>query len=155
MIADFLYGNAEGKDLPEAFEDLRDYDALSAWTDKEWLALLDKYYISQPSISTVGKPSAALSAKIESDEKDRLAKRKAELGEEKLKRFEKELEEAKAESDRPAPDGMISDFPITDVSELHHLRRGYRAEHTAQKSHVGAGRNRHQPCAWIEQTDQV
>lgn len=148
-IGDFLYGDAQGKDLPEAFEDLRDYDALSAWTAREWLALLEKYYITQPSVSTVGKPSAALSAKIESDEKDRLAKRKAELGEEKLKRFEKELEEAKAESDKPAPDGMISDFPITDVSVR------FRVWLTkAQGFDVGTGRDRHQPRAGLRQTGQ-
>jgi Zn-dependent M16 (insulinase) family peptidase len=64
----------------------------------------------------IGKPSAALSVKIEQDEKDRLAKRKAELGEEKLKQLEKDLEKAKEESDTAPPPEMIKDFPLTDVS---------------------------------------
>lgn len=92
-------------------------------TDADWRAMLDKYYVSQPSISTVGKPSAALSAKIEKEEKDRLEKRKAELGEEKLKQLEKKLEDAKMESDAPPPEDMISSFPITDVSWHNHAHK--------------------------------
>lgn len=137
-MSDFLYGDAQGKDLPEAFEDLREYDILSSWSSKDWLDLLERYYINQPSITTVGKPSAALSAKIESDEKERLAKRKAELGEDKLKQFEKDLEAAKAESDRPPPDGMISDFPITDVGLRPHTAEN-GADNTATELDLGTG----------------
>lgn len=71
--------------------------------------------MSQPSLTTIGKPSASLSAKIEQDEKDRLAQRKSELGEEKLKVLQKVLDAAKEESDRPPPENVISDFPLTDV----------------------------------------
>lgn len=39
---DFLYGDMQGKDLPEAFEDLRDYDAISKYTEKDWIDLLNK-----------------------------------------------------------------------------------------------------------------
>jgi len=64
----------------------------------------------------IGKPSAALAAKIESDEKSRIAKRKEELGEEKLKELEKRMQDAKKESEVEPPAEMISGFPITDVS---------------------------------------
>jgi Zn-dependent M16 (insulinase) family peptidase len=67
-------------------------------------------------LTTIGKPSAQLSAKIVQDEKDRLAERKKELGEEKLKELQKALDAAKEESDRPPPENIISDFPLTDVS---------------------------------------
>jgi Zn-dependent M16 (insulinase) family peptidase len=73
--------------------------------------------VSQPCLTTIGKPSASLSAKIEQDEKDRIAQRKADLGEDKLKAYQKALDAAKEESDRPPPEKMISDFPLTDVSE--------------------------------------
>ena len=76
----------------------------------------DRYFVSASSISTVGKPSAALAQKIEKDEKDRLEKRKAELGEAKLKELEKLVEDAKKESEIPPPPEMLSNFPITDVS---------------------------------------
>lgn len=39
---DFLYGDTQAKDLPKAFEDLEDYEAISKITEKEWIELLDK-----------------------------------------------------------------------------------------------------------------
>jgi hypothetical protein len=44
-----------------------------------------------------------------------LAERREKLGEKKLKELEQKLQEAKTESDRPPPEEMITDFPITDV----------------------------------------
>ena len=64
----------------------------------------------------IGKPSAALATKIDTDEKSRIAKRKEELGEEKLKELEKRMQDAKKESEVEPPAEMISGFPITDVS---------------------------------------
>jgi Zn-dependent M16 (insulinase) family peptidase len=58
-----------------------------------------------------------LAAKIEQAEKERLAQRRTQLGEEKLKELEKKLEAAKMESDRPPPEEMITKFPITNVSD--------------------------------------
>ncbi len=57
-----------------------------------------------------------MSSKIESEEKSRIAARKAELGEQKLKELEEALQKSKAESDTPPPPEMIAQFPITDVS---------------------------------------
>jgi Zn-dependent M16 (insulinase) family peptidase len=116
--------------LPTAFNDLEDIAALEKWTSQDWATLLDKrvalrncstcsddrYFVSAPSINMIGKPSAALAAKIESDEKSRIAKRKEELGEEKLKELEKRMQDAKKESEIEPPAEMISEFPITDVS---------------------------------------
>lgn len=64
----------------------------------------------------IGKPSAALSSKIESEEKSRILARKDELGVAKLKELEAELEKAKQESDKPPPPEMIGTFPLTDAS---------------------------------------
>ncbi|KAK8858824.1 hypothetical protein IAR55_003054 [Kwoniella newhampshirensis] len=118
VIGDFLYGEKDGADLAPAFNDLEDYAALEARKEEDWISLLDKYYASAPSVTIIGKPSAALSAKIEKEENDRIAQRKSELGEEKLKELEKKLEDAKAESNIPPPKEMISDFPITDPAGL-------------------------------------
>ncbi|WWC88419.1 uncharacterized protein L201_003330 [Kwoniella dendrophila CBS 6074] len=118
VIGDFLYGDRDGKDLPVAFEDLKDYEVLESWKAEDWISLLDKYYVSASSITIIGKPSAALSEKIEKDEKERVEKRKAELGEEKLKELEKKVDDAKKQSDIPPPSEMISNFPITDPSGI-------------------------------------
>ncbi|OXG18692.1 cytoplasmic protein [Cryptococcus neoformans Tu401-1] len=118
IIGDFLYGKVDGKELPLAFNDMEDYSSLHSYTAEEWLALLDKYFVSAPSITIVGKPSAALSVKIEKEERERVARRKEELGEEKLKELEAMLEAAKKESEIPPPKEMITSFPITDPSGL-------------------------------------
>ncbi|ORY30613.1 cytoplasm protein, partial [Naematelia encephala] len=118
VIGDFLYGEQTGGELPRAFDDLKDYDALSGWTSKDWTNLLKKYYVDPNCITIVGKPSAALSNKIETDEKERIAKRKKELGEDKLKELDRKLEEAKIESDKQAPEDMITSFPITNPAGL-------------------------------------
>ncbi len=59
-------------------------------------------------LTVIGKPSAALSTKLEMEEKERLDQRRTELGEEKLKELEKAVEEAKKESEIPPPESMIS-----------------------------------------------
>nr|XP_019045357.1 cytoplasmic protein [Kwoniella bestiolae CBS 10118]OCF24287.1 cytoplasmic protein [Kwoniella bestiolae CBS 10118] len=118
VIGDFLYGEKNGKDLPIAFSDLKDYEVLESWKAEDWISLLDKWYVAAPSITVIGKPSAALSEKIEKDEKERVEKRKAELGEEKLKELERKVEDAKKQSDVPPPPEMISSFPITDPAGI-------------------------------------
>lgn len=122
-ISDFLYGDIDGKELPSAFNDLKDYAAIEKYTAQNWIDLLDRTYLSQPALTVIGKPSAALSAKLEKEEKDRLDKRRAELGDKKLKELERAVEEAKKESEIAPPERMISDFPLTDVS----LRRTPRS----------------------------
>lgn len=45
-MLDFLYGDVSGKDLPEAFEDLRDYDVISSFNEAQWIDLLNKWVVS-------------------------------------------------------------------------------------------------------------
>ena len=42
LTSDFLYGDANGNDMSKIFEDLEIYADIEKWTDKEWIALLDK-----------------------------------------------------------------------------------------------------------------
>jgi Zn-dependent M16 (insulinase) family peptidase len=76
-----------------------------------------RYFVDQPCISIVGKPSAAMVEKISQQAKERLASTKTALGEAGLKRKGDELAAAQKENDRPIPDNMITDFPISDVSQ--------------------------------------
>lgn len=55
--------------------------------------------------------------KISQQAKERLASTKTALGEAGLKRKADELAAAQKENDRPIPDNMITDFPISDVSQ--------------------------------------
>ena len=39
---DFLYGDADGKDLPTAFADEAEHAEFAKYTEKDWINLLDK-----------------------------------------------------------------------------------------------------------------
>jgi Zn-dependent M16 (insulinase) family peptidase len=118
IIQDFLYGEKDGKELPQIFNDLEDFSVLDKWTAQDWINLIDKYLVSRESITTIGKPSAKLSAEIEKTEKERVAEQKAKFGEDGLKKLAEELEAAKQESDKPIPEEMLTAFPATKPSDL-------------------------------------
>ncbi|KAL7420500.1 hypothetical protein Q5752_004450 [Cryptotrichosporon argae] len=118
VVGDFLYGEKDGKELPSAFDDLKDYATLEKWTAEQWLALLDKYYVSPNTLTVIGKPSPALSAKIEADEKARIAAQKEAYGEKGLEELERKLEHAKKESDQPIPPEMLTSFPLADPDTI-------------------------------------
>lgn len=42
MTIDFLYGDADGKDLPAAFDDEAEHVEFAKYTEKDWINLLDK-----------------------------------------------------------------------------------------------------------------
>ena|SRR6266545_2056262 len=77
-----------------------------------------RYYIDQPSVVIVGKPSATLADKLEKDEKARLAEQVKKLGPEGLEEAVKRLEEAKAEHSKPIPTDVLSSFPVPDVKSI-------------------------------------
>ncbi|BEI83257.1 hypothetical protein CcaverHIS002_0311250 [Cutaneotrichosporon cavernicola] len=118
VIQDFLYGNEDGKDLPEAFDELKDFTILESWTAEQWAALLDKWYASAPSIGMIGKPSAKLAHEVEASDKKRIAEQKEKLGEDGLKKLKEKLEWAQKESDKPIPSEMLTVFPTVKPSEL-------------------------------------
>jgi Zn-dependent M16 (insulinase) family peptidase len=78
----------------------------------------DRYYVDQPCLVVCGKPSATLAEKLERDERSRITKQRKRLGHEGLKKAEKELEEAKAEHDRPIPTDILTSFPLPDVKTI-------------------------------------
>ena len=77
-----------------------------------------RYYIDQPSVVIIGKPSAMLADKLERDEKARLAEQVKKLGPEGLEEAVKKLEEAKGEHSKPIPTDVLSSFPIPDVKSI-------------------------------------
>lgn len=75
-----------------------------------------RYFVSAPSITVVGKPSAALAAKIEADEKVRLEAQRVELGEEGLKKKAEELKLAQTFNEREIPKEVLESFEVPSVS---------------------------------------
>ncbi|KAF7320399.1 hypothetical protein MKEN_00824700 [Mycena kentingensis (nom. inval.)] len=118
VIADILYGAEDGSELEASLDEIQQYAALRGWTSKQWTDLLQKYYIDPNSIVVRGKPSANLADKLDKDEKARIAAQVEKLGEEGLKLAEKELEDAKAEHDKPIPTEVLLDFAVPDVKSI-------------------------------------
>jgi hypothetical protein len=59
-----------------------------------------------------------MAERIEKEEKARIAKQKKSLGPGGLAKKVKELEEAKAEHDRPIPKEILKSFPVPDVKTI-------------------------------------
>ncbi|SPO28432.1 related to Zn2+-dependent endopeptidase, insulinase superfamily [Ustilago trichophora] len=118
LITDFLYGNRNGQDLHTALEDMKRYDELLTWKSEQWTQLLQKFFIDNPRLVVVGRPSSALSDKLKADTKALEEKRRKELGEDGLKKLEEQLEAAKKENDRPIPDEMLKQFKIPSTDSI-------------------------------------
>ncbi|KAG6877636.1 hypothetical protein C0993_005345 [Termitomyces sp. T159_Od127] len=118
IITDFLYGAADGSDLKDSMDDIKQFDDLRKWSSESWTSLLQRYYIDTHPVIILGKPSAALAETLEKDEKVRVARQVERLGPEGLKRAADELEKAKAEHDRPIPTDMLTSFPVPDVKSI-------------------------------------
>ena len=72
--------------------------------------------MSAPSITVVGKPSAALATKIEADEKARVEAQRVELGEAGLKKKAEELKVAQTFNEREIPKEVLESFAVPSVS---------------------------------------
>jgi Zn-dependent M16 (insulinase) family peptidase len=118
VIADFLYGKRDGSDLPASMDEINMYAELRKWSSKQWADLLHKYYIDPPRVVVRGKPSASMAESLEKDEKVRLEKQVKRLGPEGIAAAVKELEEAKAEHDKPIPESVLTAFPVPDVKSI-------------------------------------
>lgn len=138
MISDFLYGRLDGSQIEEAMDEIKQYNVLRRWSSKQWSDIIDKcvygvrfslspgcnwrhifrYFVHPKRIVVRGKPSAAVAERIEKEEKARIAKQKKALGPEGLAKKAKELEEAKAEHDKPIPPEILKSFPVPDVKTI-------------------------------------
>lgn len=118
VINDFLYGDNDGKDIPQMMGETDRYDELAKWTNDQWVGLLKRYIIDNAPVIVLGKPSASLPGKLETEEKARIAAQKESLGEEGLAKKVQELEEAKKEHERPIPQKMLTSFPVPPVSSI-------------------------------------
>jgi hypothetical protein len=79
---------------------------------------LHRYFVTPGRVIVRGKPSAVVAERIEKEEKARIEKQKADLGVEGLAKKAKELEEAKAEHEKPIPAEVLKSFPVPDVKSI-------------------------------------
>ena len=77
-----------------------------------------RYYIDSPSVVIRAKPSSSHADALEKAEKERIAAQAKALGPEGLAKKKKELEDAKAENDKPIPERILTSFPVPDVKSI-------------------------------------
>jgi Zn-dependent M16 (insulinase) family peptidase len=136
MIADFLYGRLDGSQMEEALDEIKLYNTLRTWSNTQWTNLIQKYvhlsvasilldnrclcryFIDPKRVVVRGKPSAAVAERLKKEEMARIAKQKEALGPEGLAEKAKELEEAKAEHERPIPPEILKSFPVPSVKSI-------------------------------------
>lgn len=120
VIEDHLYGSRSGKHLKE-LENLKEYDELEKWTNKQWRDFLSKWLANAHRVSILGVPSKELSKKMTADEKARVKAQQEKLGEEGLKRLEEKLKHAQDENNKPIPDSLLEKFPIPGTKSIHFI----------------------------------
>ena len=135
IIKDFLFGNRDGSTLRD-LETLREYDTLEMWTDGQWRKFFRQWISDAPHVTILGTPSAALSKKLKSDERDRVAEQKRRLGRKGLKDLENKLAQAKAENDREIPREILTSFKVPDTSSIHFISTATARSGAARKMGV-------------------
>lgn len=120
IINDYLFGKRDGSTLKD-LETLAEYDTLEKWTDSEWREFISKWMADAHHVSILGKPSLKLAEKLKSEEKERVAKRKEELGEEGLKQLATRLADAKAKNDEPIPAEVLDQWSVPGTESIHFI----------------------------------
>lgn len=121
IIYDFLFANKDGSVLKEYLANLNEFDQLASWPEDAWRTLVRTWISDAHHVTILGKPSAALSEKLKSEEKARVEKQKEELGPEGLEALKKKLAAAKAENDKDIPKGLLERFPVPSTHSIHFI----------------------------------
>ncbi|CAJ0908807.1 9134_t:CDS:10 [Entrophospora sp. SA101] len=103
-------------------QNLEIYDQLLKFDQKNWIELLKKYYLDNPSIILLGKPSAKFAEKLSKDEEERVEKQRKDLGPENLKKLKEKLEEAKRKNDVPVPKEVMEKIPTPNVDNISFIK---------------------------------
>lgn len=117
-IVAFMYGSRDGKSLRDWVIDVSEYDKLMEWTSEQWLEVFKKYFIDNPSVSLLLKPSKELSQKHKQDAKDRIEATKKKYGPEGLKKLQEIADKAQAENNKPVPQSVLDEFKAPDLTKI-------------------------------------
>lgn len=95
-----------------------------------------RFFVSAPSITVVGKPSAALAKEIEKTEKARIAAQRKSLGEAGLEEKKRVLKEAQAFNEREIPKEILEEFLVPEVCGSRLVHGGDANSRIARPSQV-------------------
>lgn len=134
IVTAYLFGERDGSTLKTYLETLRDYDSLQTWPESQWKHWLKNWFSENTHVTILGKPSAALSQELRSDEKARVEARKIDLGDQGLENLKKRLASAKAENDREIPTKLLKEFQIPGTESIHFIKTATAKSGTARSS---------------------
>lgn len=120
-IVAFLYGSRDGKSLKDWIIDLEEYDVLLTWEADQWIEILRKYFVENPNVVLLAKPSKVLAKKLKKDNKDRIAANKEKYGEEGLKKLQEISDAAQAENNKPVPQEVLDQFKAPDLTKINFI----------------------------------
>ena len=118
LINQALYGSLDGTTLKADMTDLLIFEILAKWDSAQWVALLQKWWLHNPHVTVLGKPSAQLAESLEKNELARVEAQKEKYGEEGLANLKRKLEAAQEENDKPIPQELIRQFKIPRIENV-------------------------------------
>lgn len=150
IIADFLYGERDGSTL-KTVATLEQFAVLSKWDEERWRTFIIENISHAHHVSVLGKPSAALSAKLKADEAARIEQQKQSLGPEGLKRLQEKLANAKAENDKEIPAELLASFEVPSTKSIHFVTTSSARSGPALE--VGKPQNKYQEIIDADSSD--
>ncbi|XP_050435416.1 uncharacterized protein C05D11.1-like isoform X2 [Adelges cooleyi] len=117
IIGDFLYGNTPA-DLEERLNRIRLLKQLYKEDILFWIEILETYFIDNKRVVARGSPSNKRRNDLAAEEHNRIAQRKAMLGEEGLKTKAIELLNAKNECERVPPKALLTSVKIPNINSI-------------------------------------
>ncbi|XP_022918722.1 uncharacterized protein C05D11.1-like [Onthophagus taurus] len=117
VIGQMLYGNTK-KDLEQRLNPLEDLDKMLTEPKSYWLSLLKRYLIDNHVITIQGYPSQSEQASMAAQEKARIEEQIKNLGEKGLEEKEKELNDAIAFNEKPAPESMLTQVNVPSINSI-------------------------------------
>ncbi|KAM0361911.1 hypothetical protein ACHAO7_011818 [Fusarium culmorum] len=118
IITDFVFGKRDGSTLAD-LQDLKQYDDLETWSDKQWRDFPSKWMVDVPHIAVIGKPSKELTSRMNENEKARIAKSREDLGPEGFDKHDRRLEKAKMKNEELIPAEVLDQWSVPDIHSIH------------------------------------
>mmetsp|Transcript_12821 Transcript_12821/g.26017 ORF Transcript_12821/g.26017 Transcript_12821/m.26017 type:complete len:1025 (-) Transcript_12821:1513-4587(-) len=119
IIADFLYGDADGQNLKLRFNLTSTLAKLTEEDESFWTSTMMGIYFRLDFAITVDSiPSAEEGERVRETERQRLEVQHEALGSAQLRELAAQLDSANKENSRPIPEGIISSVPVPAISKV-------------------------------------
>eukprot|EP00057_Strongylocentrotus_purpuratus_P025310 XP_011679784.1 PREDICTED: uncharacterized protein LOC584034 [Strongylocentrotus purpuratus] len=104
--------------LKQRLNQVEDFRRLQGEAKAFWCSLLKEFFVDAPSVTIVGEPSGKVAKDMAEEEKQRVAKQVASLGEAGLKEKAEVVEKANEENETEAPAELLTKLPIPDTASI-------------------------------------